>query len=223
MNTVEVKNLNYSIDEKKILKNINFNINDGEYLSILGSNGSGKSTLALILAGLIKLDSKDSLFSKEKIAIVLENPDNQIIGTTVVEDIAFGLQNLNLARGEMETKINYVLDKMKIKHLKNREVISLSGGEKQKLAVVSLIALNYKIYIFDEVTSMLDPGSKKMMINLINELVNEGKTVIQITHFIEEAKLSPRSIVINDGEIVFDGETPELLNDKKILKDNRLI
>ncbi len=217
---LNIKGLNY----KNILKEINLEVKKGEFISLVGSNGSGKTTLAMIIAGLLEIENdsfNDSIL--EKPALVFENPDNQIIGTTVEEDIAFGLQNIGIDREEIEKKIDLVLEQLKITELKKREITSLSGGQKQKVAIAALLALDYDFYILDEITSMLDPDSKEMVIELIKKLNKEGKTIIQITHFIEELKYTPRTIVMNDSKIIFDGETNSLLNNNELLKDNNLI
>ncbi len=215
---IKISGLNY----KKLLKDINLQVNKGEFISLVGSNGSGKTTLALIIAGLINTDS-NNIDLQKKPALVFENPDNQIIGTTVEEDIAFGLQNKGIKREEISSTIDNVLSKLDISELKHRDITSLSGGQKQKVAFASLLALDYEFYILDEVTSMLDPESKAMVIDLIKQLNKEGKTIIQITHFIEELEYTDRTIVMKDSEIVYDGDTKELLNNKELLKENRLI
>ncbi len=217
---INIKGLNY----KDILKDINIEISKGEFVSLVGSNGSGKTTLAMILSNLVYDEPISEKFEVAKRpAIVFENPDNQIIGTTVEEDIAFGLQNRQMSREEMHRKIDEVLEKLNILELKERDIQTLSGGQKQKVAFASLLSLDYEFYILDEVTSMLDPESKEMVINLIKELNNEGKTIIQITHFIEELELTERTIVMDSSKIVFDGKTSDLLNDKELLIKNRLI
>ncbi len=219
---LEIENLNFILDKINILKNINLKIFQGEYVSIVGANGSGKSSLAFLMSGLID-DNSDSIKRNKKIGVILENPDNQIVGTTVEEDIAFGLQNQQFGRKTIQKKIDDILNKLNMYHLKFRDVSSLSGGEKQKLALASLLVLNYDVYIFDEATSMLDPESKEMILNLMHEMWESGKTIIQITHFIDEAKLTNRVIVINDGEISYDGKPSEIMNDDNFLKRNRLL
>lgn len=219
---IKVENLNYIKNDKNLLTDISFEIKKGEYVSILGKNGSGKSILALALSGLID-EKLEGINIKNKIALVLENPDNQIIGTTVEDDIAFGLQNLQLTREEIEKKINYVLKKLGILNFKKRDVSSLSGGQKQKLSFASLLALDYEVYILDEVTSMLDFESKKIVMDLITDLHKEGKTIVQITHFMDEAEKTERSIVLNNSKIIYDGSTLELMQNTKLLKSNNLI
>ncbi len=216
---IRIKNLNY----KNLLKDINLEIKEGEYVSLVGSNGSGKTTLAMLMSKLLTDFNYEKIDIEKSAAMVFENPDNQIIGTTVEDDIAFGLQNLDLTREEIILKIDKVLADLEISNLKKRDITSLSGGQKQKLAFASLIALDYDFYILDEVTSMLDPESKNMILNLIKKLHDSGKTIIQITHFLEEVELTDRTIIINDGKISFDGQTKELLSNKEMLEKNRLI
>lgn len=218
---IEVNSLNYKKDKKIILDNVSFSIENGEFVSLVGENGSGKSTIALALSGL--LEDIKGVKTDKKIGLILENPDNQIIGSTVREDIAFGLQNMKMTVNEIDYKIDEVLKVLNIEHLNQRDTWSLSGGEKQKLALASLIVLDYEVYIFDEATSMLDPESKKIVINLLKQLHNEGKTIIQITHFMDEVKLTKRTIVIKEAKIVFDGDTKNLFEDKKFLEENGLI
>lgn len=222
MKVIEIKKLNYSIDEQQVLRNISLTIKEGEFISLLGSNGSGKSTLAKLIAGINEEECKEIKINS-KPGIVLENPDNQIIGTLVYEDILFGLQNIKINKEKMFEKLEETLNKFKIKHLEKKLVNELSGGEKQKLAFASLWALDYEIFILDEVTSMLDPDSRKEIIELIKKLNNEGKTIIQITHFLEETKNSDRVIILNKGEIVADDKYKVIIKDKKLLRDNYLI
>ncbi len=221
MYILEVDNLSYEINNKKILDKISFKIKEGDFLSLIGENGSGKSTLSLALVKLI--ESKGNIVLKGKIGVVLENPDHQIIGTTVEEDIVFGLQNIGLTREKMEERLIKTLTSFKMEHLRKREVITLSGGQKQKLAIASLVAMEYDVYIFDEVTSMLDPNSKKMINNLIKKLNKEGKTIIQISHFIEEIKLSNNSLLLKNGKLIYYGKTNDLMKDEKLLLSNNLV
>ncbi len=214
---IEVKNIKY----KDILKDISFNVKKGEFISLIGGNGSGKSTLALAMSGLIEVSG--DINKESKVAIVFENPDNQLIGTTVEEDIAFGLQNLPMTREQISNKIDETLKLLGIEELKEREIITLSGGQKQKVAFASLLALDYDIYILDEVTSMVDPESKELIYELIDKLHTEGKTLIQITHFMDEVEKTERTILIKDGKIEFDGNTKEFLSDKKRLEENGLV
>ena len=222
MKVIDVNKLTYKQDDKKILKNISFSVNKGEFISLLGSNGSGKSTLAKILAEVTE-EIVEGFKTKSRPGIVLENPDNQIIGTIVEDDIMFGLQNIGISKEEMYERLNLTLKKFKIKHLAKKSVLELSGGEKQKLAFASLWALDYETFILDEITSMLDPESKQEINSLIRELVKEGKTVIQITHFINETEDSDRIIILKDGEISAEGKPSQILKDKKLLKENYLI
>ncbi len=222
MKVIEVKKLNYKQGEEEILKDISFSVNKGEFVSLLGSNGSGKSTIARILAKVTE-DEVEGFTTVSRPGIVLENPDNQIIGTIVEDDIMFGLQNIGITKEEMYKRLDETLKKFGIEHLKQKSVLELSGGEKQKLAFASLWALDYEIFILDEVTSMLDPDSKDEVNELIRELIKEGKTVIQITHFINETEDSDKIIILNEGQIVAEGKPSQILKDKKLLEDNYLI
>ncbi|BDU67495.1 MAG: hypothetical protein TYPL_1480 [Candidatus Tyloplasma litorale] len=215
---INLKNVNY----KNILKNINLKIEKGEYISLIGSNGSGKTTLANLLSGLLE-EQIEGMKIDKKIALVFENPDNQLIGTTVEDDISFGLRNMQLSREVMQRKITQILDELDIFELKKREISSLSGGQKQKVAFASLLVLDFEVYILDEVTTMLDPESKELVLELISKLNKEGKTIIQITHFLEEVKLSKRTIVMKNAQIVYDGDTEKLLENENLLIENRLI
>lgn len=222
MKVIEVKNLTYKIEDEEILKDISLSVEKGEFISLLGSNGSGKSTLAKLIAGLGDTDNLP--IEKETTpGIVLENPDNQIIGTIVEEDILFGLQNIHITKNEMFKKLEQTVERFKIEDIRKKSVFDLSGGQKQKLAFASLWALEYDIYLLDEVTSMLDAESKKEINSLIRELVKEGKTVIQITHFIEETEDCDRIVILNNGTIIKEGKPSEVLADKKLLEDNYLI
>lgn len=227
MDIIKITNLNYKFKNKEVLKNVNFSIEKNSFTSILGPNGSGKSTLAFIIAGLseeenlgVEINSKDN---KRNVGLILENPDNQIIGTCVKDDIAFGLQNLLLSKKEIDKKIDWVLNELDMIDLKDRGVTTLSGGQKQKLAIASLLVLDYDIYVFDEATSMLDHESRKDFFKLIDNLLKLGKTIIQITHFIDEVKWSKNSIVLNEGKVVFDGKSKDLLKMNDFLEENNLI
>lgn len=222
MNVIEVKKLTYEKEGTILLNDISFNVKKGEFISLLGSNGSGKSTLAKILSEVVE-EKSDEFNTTSKPGIVLENPDNQIIGTIVEDDIMFGLQNIGISKEEMFSKLETTLIEFGLTMLRKKSVTELSGGEKQKLAFASLWALDYEIFILDEVTSMLDPESKEEINNLIRKLVMDGKTVIQITHFIEEAKDSDRIIILNSGKIVADNKPNIILKDKKLLTDNYLL
>lgn len=213
------------------LDGVNIEIPSGKYIAILGHNGSGKSTLSKLLVGLYKptegtIQIGDTVLSKEtlriirkKIGIVFQNPDNQFIGASVEDDIAFGLENKQLDRKEMFPLVEkYAAEVGMLMHL-DKEPSVLSGGQKQRVAIASTLALDPEIIIFDEVTSMLDPKGKKEVINLIKRIQKEkSKTLISITHDMDEAILADLVLVFSGGKLVASGKPEEILADKKIVE-----
>ena len=213
---IKVENLSFSYDkEKKILNNVSFSINKGEYVTLIGHNGSGKSTLAKLLSYILEpnkgkiyidneeLNEKNIKNIRNKIGIVFQNPDNQFIGSTVEDDIAFGLENRNIKQEEMKKIVKEYSKKVGMENYLTKEPEELSGGQKQRVAIAGILALNLKIMIFDEATSMLDPEGVEEIRKLILKMKKENPdlTVISITHDIEEAYLSDRVIVLNEGKI----------------------
>ncbi len=235
MNTIEIKDLSFSYSEDiTALKNINLVIKKGEWISILGHNGSGKSTLAKLIIGLLKADKGDIYVDevlltedtvheiRRKIGIVFQNPDNQFVGVTVEDDIAFGMENLNFEREDMINKIVEYAKKVDMFEYISKEPHALSGGQKQRVAIAGILAMNTDIIIFDEATSMLDPKGRESIIGYIKELNKEGKTIISITHEMKEAVNSDRIIILKDGEVLAIGETNTILNDKEVLNSSNL-
>lgn len=213
---IKVENLSFSYEkEKKILHNVSFSINKGEYVTLIGHNGSGKSTLAKLLSYILEpnkgkiyidneeLNEKNIKNIRNKIGIVFQNPDNQFIGSTVEDDIAFGLENRNIKQEEMKKIVKEYSKKVGMENYLTKEPEELSGGQKQRVAIAGILALKLKIMIFDEATSMLDPEGVEEIRNLILKMKKENPdlTVISITHDIEEAYLSDRVIVLNEGKI----------------------
>ena len=192
---IQVENLAFSYQNNKVFKNLSFSIKKGEYLCIIGKNGSGKSTLAKLLAGLIfqqegsikisgygTKNQKDLLEIRKLIGIIFQNPENQIINTTVFDEVIFGLENLATPREKIKEIAENSLKSVALLEYKDRLTYQLSGGEKQRLAIASVLAMGTKILIFDEATSMLDPVGKKEVLKLMKELNSQGKTIIHITH-----------------------------------------
>lgn len=218
------------------LKNINLSIKKGEYLAVLGHNGSGKSTFAKLLnmiltpsEGKIYIDgvditdenfSEDDCFEiRKKIGMVFQNPDNQLVATVVREDVAFGPENLGLPREEIKRRINWALDIVGMQDYANHAPHKLSGGQKQRIAIAGIIAMKPKIIIFDESTAMLDPIGRRAVIDIMETLNrDEGVTVINITHYMEEAARANRVVVINDGEIVMDGNANTVFSNVEKLR-----
>lgn len=234
MNALEVTNLSFSYqDNNNVLDNISFSIEKGTYVSIIGHNGSGKSTLARLLvrllkpkSGVIKVfdkdinDDKNSDFRK-KCTIVFQNPDNQFIGATVEDDIAFGLENLRIPHDKMGELVLEFAKKVGMDLFLTKEPSNLSGGQKQRVAIAGVLAMNPDILILDEATAMLDPKGKNEIISLIHEMRKENKelTIISITHDIEEANLSDEVIVINNNNIAFKGTPKQLFSNDDLVKE----
>lgn len=228
---IECKNVWYeylsseSQKQEWVLQDINLTISPGEYVCIIGPNGSGKSTLAKILKGLL-LPSRGSVHVGEytthdqderwkilqKIGLVFQNPDHQIVASTVQDDIAFGLENLGLSVPEMKKRIHRVLKEVGLSGLNMKEPHHLSGGQKQRLAIAGVVAMQPETIIFDEATSMLDPQGTKDVLSIMKSLHRQKKTIITITHKMEEIHQANRIILMAEGRIQFDIATEELVN-----------
>ena len=215
MSLVEVKNLTYGYNATvKAIDNVSFNIEKGSYTTIIGHNGSGKSTLAKLIAGLLeakegeilidglKVDEENIVEIRKKLGIVFQNPDNQFIGSTVRDDIAFGLENRMVPQEEMDPIIDDYAKEVGLSEFLDKEPTALSGGQKQRVAIAGVMAMKPDILIFDEATSMLDPKGKRDIKKLMNELHQGGKyTIISITHDIEEVLQADDCLVLNKGKV----------------------
>jgi energy-coupling factor transport system ATP-binding protein len=230
MNVIEIKDLSfyYAEEEGYVLKNFDLNIKKGEWVTILGHNGSGKSTLSKLIIGLLTKQTgtikvMDTLLQdneydiREHIGIVFQNPDNQFVGSTVKDDIAFGLENKMLSRKEMHSRIDQYSKMVNMRDFLEKEPHNLSGGEKQRVAIAGVLAMDTDIIILDEATSMLDPKGKNEVIETIKELSDGDKTIITITHDLSEAVLSDRLVVLNKGKIVLDGTPLEVFKEEKTI------
>ncbi|HFI0393581.1 TPA: energy-coupling factor ABC transporter ATP-binding protein [Streptococcus suis] len=216
-NIIEVKNLRYKYhqeDEHYTLNDVSFHVKQGEWLSIIGHNGSGKSTTVRLIDGLLEAESGDividgdvltveNVWDKRRlIGMVFQNPDNQFVGATVEDDVAFGLENQGIALEEMQTRVNEALELVGMADFKTREPARLSGGQKQRVAIAGVVALRPKIIILDEATSMLDPEGRLDLIKIVREIKDRhGMTVISITHDLDEVALSDRVIVMKQGQV----------------------
>ncbi|NRD77557.1 energy-coupling factor ABC transporter ATP-binding protein [Bacillus sp. BRMEA1] len=220
---VSLKEVSFQYDSQEhyALKNVSFDINEGEWLAIVGHNGSGKSTMAKLLNGLqfpqngeitvcgLKLEEESIWEIRKKIGMVFQNPDNQFVGTTVEDDVAFGLENNGIPREEMIQRVQDSLRKVKMDQFLHQEPHHLSGGQKQRVAIAGVLALRPAIIILDEATSMLDPRGRTEVLETVRALKAERLlTVISITHDLEEAAKADRIIVMNKGEVFCEG-TPE--------------
>ncbi len=233
MSILKVENVSFSYDKKhKVLKDVNLEVERGEYLAVIGHNGSGKSTLARLFNALLVPDSgkvyvdgldtanKDNQFKiRENVGVVFQNPDNQLVASIVVDDVAFGPENLGLSREETGKRIDFALKAVGMESFRNSSPERLSGGQKQRIAIAGVLALKPKILVLDESTSMLDPEGRREVLNVVKNLnqVN-GVTVIAITHYMEEVVDADRVIVINDGEVALVGTPEETFKQKQTLK-----
>ncbi len=233
---LSLNNICFSYDNKRqTLDNISFDVYDGDYICVVGSNGSGKSTLSKIVSTLIKpssgsisilgekVNSLNAYKLKKNIGVIFQNPDNQFIGITTEDDIAFGLENYRVNYSMMKPIIYNSAEIMNISHLMTKEVFEMSGGQKQKVAITSVVALIPKIIIFDESTSMLDPKSKLAIKELMKELQTKyGKTIISITHDMEELQQSTKILCLNKGKVAKYGKLEEFVHNERFLLDNKL-
>lgn len=216
-NIIEVKNLKYKYDqedERYTLNDVSFHVKQGEWLSIIGHNGSGKSTTVRLIDGLLEAESGDiyidgdaltidNVWDKRRlIGMVFQNPDNQFVGATVEDDVAFGLENQGVPLEEMRSRVDEALELVGMTDFKTREPARLSGGQKQRVAIAGVVALRPKIIILDEATSMLDPEGRLDLIKIVREIKDRhGMTVISITHDLDEVALSDRVIVMKNGQV----------------------
>lgn len=214
---IEIKNLKFKYNQDQtsyILDDVSFHVKPGEWLSIVGHNGSGKSTTARLIDGLMVAESghiivdgqeltEDNVWEiRNKIGMVFQNPDNQFVGATVEDDVAFGLENKGIAYEEMVSRVQEVLSFVGMLEFKDREPARLSGGQKQRVAIAGIIAMRPSILILDEATSMLDPEGRQELIQSIKDIRQQyGMTVLSITHDLDEVAMSDRVLVLKKGKV----------------------
>ena len=214
---IEVKDLKYKYDEEDdhyTLNGVSFHVKQGEWLSIIGHNGSGKSTTVRLIDGLLEAESGDIIIDGDKLTVdnvwekrrqigmVFQNPDNQFVGATVEDDVAFGLENQGVPLEEMRERVKQALDLVGMSEFKSREPARLSGGQKQRVAIAGVVALRPNIIILDEATSMLDPEGRLDLIRTVKDIKDHyNMTVISITHDLDEVALSDRVIVMREGQV----------------------
>ena len=227
-NIIEVKNLSYRYDhnsEDYILKDVSFHVKQGEWLSIVGHNGSGKSTTVRLIDGLLEAESGDILISGDKLTVdnvwekrrqigmVFQNPDNQFVGATVEDDVAFGLENQGMDYPMMVKRVHEALELVGMQNFKEREPARLSGGQKQRVAIAGVVALQPDIIILDEATSMLDPEGRLELIRTVKKIKDKNHlTVISITHDLDEISLSDRVLLMKNGQVESTATPRELFS-----------
>lgn len=228
MNIIEVDNLSYRYDQSQedyTLKNLKFHVKQGEWLSIIGHNGSGKSTTVRLIDGLLEAESGDIYITGDKltpenvwdkrrqIGLVFQNPDNQFVGATVEDDVAFALENMGVPHSEMVERVHQALEVVNMLEFAKREPARLSGGQKQRVAIAGVVALRPQILILDEATSMLDPEGRLELIETVRRIKDEfSMTVISITHDLDEVALSDRVLVLKAGHVESTSSPRELFS-----------
>ncbi|WP_049691349.1 energy-coupling factor transporter ATPase [Anaerococcus jeddahensis] len=239
---IKIENLNFSYknnseenekDSTLALNNLNLSIKEGEFVAILGHNGSGKSTLAkllngqifptkgdILICGMNTKDEKKIWDIREKCSMVFQNPDNQMVATTVENEVAFGPENLQVKNPELRERVEEAIKLVGMQDYVKRSPSALSGGQKQRVSIAGVIAMLSDCIIFDEPTAMLDPQGRNDVMDIIQTLnKNYKKTVVHITHYMEEAALADRIIVLNKGEKALEGSAREVFSKVKEMKD----
>lgn len=235
-NIVTVEHLSFTYKDSKVpaVNDISFSIPRGSWTTLVGHNGSGKSTIARLLDGIllpthnpntlinvdgIGLTEKTMWDIRDRVGIVFQNPDNQFVGATVEDDVAFGLENRQVTRSKMQTIVHDVLDQVDMLDFQKSEPQYLSGGQKQRVAIAGILAIGPKLIILDESTSMLDPAGKAKILNLIRELQNKkGLTIFSITHDINEAVQADQMLVLNQGKLLASGSPRKIFENEALIK-----
>ena len=228
---IEIKNLKFKYHQDQpsyILDDVSFHVKRGEWLSIVGHNGSGKSTTARLIDGLLVAESGQIIVEgqelteenvwdiRDKIGMVFQNPDNQFVGATVEDDVAFGLENKGVPYEEMASRVQEALEFVGMSEFKDREPARLSGGQKQRVAIARGLAMNPDIMLFDEPTSALDPEMVGDVLNVMKELAEQGMTMIIVTHEMGFARqVANRVIFTADGEFLEDGTPDQIFDNPK--------
>lgn len=229
-NAIEFKDVTFTYPESKapVLKKINFKVKKGSWTALIGHNGSGKSTISKLINGLLlpdkdsgsvitvsgmNLNSENVWDIREKVGIVFQNPDNQFVGATVGDDVAFGLENRGVPRDQMVQTVKKVLSDVGMLDYIDAEPANLSGGQKQRVAIAGILAVEPEIIILDESTSMLDPSGRDQILKIIKRLMSEKNlTILSITHDIDEADMADNVIVLNDGKILAQASPTEIFS-----------
>ena len=234
-NIISLNHVSFTYSESKVpaVQDISFNVKKGEWFTILGDNGSGKSTITRLINGLLWSDENDAdsiivdgdplneqnLWKiRNKVGIVFQNPDNQFVGATVAEDVAFGLENRGVPREQMLSIVDKAIQEVGMSDYKTAEPSNLSGGQKQRVAIAGILAVKPKILILDEATSMLDPRGHDEIISLVKKMKDKNDlTVISITHDINEIMLADHVLILNDGKVIAQGTPKDVFENEKLI------
>lgn len=236
---VEGKNICFSYDlgdTSFALQDVDINIDQGEFVAILGCNGSGKSTLVKHFNALLQLqqgelsvaqidvrNEKDVWLLRRICGMVFQNPDNQFVSSAVDEDIAFGLENYEVPRHEIPSQVQSALELVEMDGYEKRAPNTLSGGQKQRVALAGVLALEPDIIIFDEATAMLDPGGRQEVVNIMRKLHRAGKTIIAITHYVEEAVTADKIILMHKGRVLSCGKPKAILANLELMNEAEMM
>lgn len=235
---IEIQNVSYAYEDAaaKALNNVSLTINDGEFVAVVGHNGSGKSTLAkhlnalllptegkVLVDGMDTADEADTLSIRQRVGMVFQNPDNQLVTTIVEEDVAFGPENIGVPGNEIRTRVDRALAAVGMEKYAHSAPNMLSGGQKQRIAIAGMLAMQPKVLVLDEATAMLDPKGRRDIIELVTKLHKEnGITVVMITQYMEEAIGADRVAVMSGGELILEGTPKEVFSQDELLHKHRL-
>ena len=235
-NIIKIKNVSFFYPESDApaIDNISFNVKRGSWTSIIGHNGSGKSTIIRLINGLLVPDESgnplievdgikltdDTVWEvRNRVGVVFQNPDNQFVGATVADDVAFGLENRGIPHSEMVKIVPEAIKAVGMSEYANSEPANLSGGQKQRVAIAGILAIKPKIIVLDEATSMLDPEGRNQILSIVQDMKDMyDLTVISITHDIDEANMADQVLVMNDGKLITQGSTKTVFSQVSLLK-----
>lgn len=235
---IEIQNVSYAYEDAaaKALNNVSLTINDGEFVAVVGHNGSGKSTLAkhlnalllptegkVLVDGMDTADEADTLSIRQRVGMVFQNPDNQLVTTIVEEDVAFGPENIGVPGNEIRARVDRALAAVGMEKYAHSAPNMLSGGQKQRIAIAGMLAMQPKVLVLDEATAMLDPKGRRDIIDLVTKLHKEnGITVVMITQYMEEAIGADRVAVMSGSELILEGTPKEVFSQDELLHKHRL-
>lgn len=237
MSFISVEKVKFSYDDnnKNVLNNISLKIEQGEFVALLGHNGCGKSTAAKLLNAMIIPDEGvvmvDNMITSDEeltyeirrnVGLVLQNPDNQLVASVIEEDVAFGPENLGVPPEEIRTRVDKALKTVGMYEYRTHAPHKLSGGQKQRVAIAGILAMQPTCVVFDEPTAMLDPNGREEVMNTILRLKENGITVVLITHYMNEAVMADRVIVMDNGDVLTEGYPREVFSQVNLLKKHSL-